>query len=185
MPICTPPRPAADRERQSPRMPFSPPTNANTRLWARTSGTISCLRPCALVTKTSSYDVFNRAHRYTNELIPGSTFTSQESSSGSSFFVPLKKPTSPDITTAKRRYSACANIKSAMSLGAMALCIRCSGEATASSIRFAPIRQSACLMDRRASLVIVLRLPGPMPIISTWGLWAQPNRVHSSSMALE
>ena len=59
------------------------------------------------------------------------------------FFVPLKNPTSPDIATTKRLCSRCSRINPAMASGAIAWCTVWWPPATASTIRFAPIMQSA------------------------------------------
>ena len=61
-----------------------------------------------------------RAHSTWRELSPGRTVTSQSASRGSSFLAPLKKPVSPEKTTAKRRQSGFSRMQAAMSAGATA-----------------------------------------------------------------
>ena len=87
--------------------------------YLNTSGTTEPARPCSEIARASSQLVLTRAQSTCIELRPGITRTSWPDSSGSSFFVPLKKPESPDITTATRRCSGCSAMVAAILAGAI------------------------------------------------------------------
>ena len=84
----------------------------------------------------------------------------------SSFFAPLKNPTSPDRRTAICLLFVSSRISRETSWGRYSFTVRCPGAATASSMRPAPISRSACRQYSAASCVMVLQslLPIPIPI---------------------